>query len=86
MPLDLQVKLLRVLETGRSSRVGGDERRPTDVRVIAATNRDPEEAVARGKLREDLLYRLNVVSDAAAAVARSAGDVQLLAEHFLNGH
>src|SRR5207249_11304540 len=60
MPAELQVKLLRVLESGRVTRIGGSEALSADVRVIAATNRKPEEAVAKGKLREDLLYRLNV--------------------------
>src|SRR3954467_8560586 len=60
MPLELQVKLLRVLETGLFMRVGSTTAQETDVRVIAATNRSPEQAVAQGKLREDLLYRLNV--------------------------
>src|SRR5918999_4147399 len=60
MPHELQVKLLRVLETGKVTRIGGNEAIPVDVRVIAASNRRPEEAVTAGKLREDLHYRLNV--------------------------
>src|SRR3954467_9926650 len=60
MPPALQVKLLRVLETGTFMRVGSHTPQETDVRVIAATNRDPEGAVASGALREDLFYRLNV--------------------------
>jgi two-component system response regulator AtoC len=55
MPIELQVKLLRVLETGTLARIGGDQQVAVDVRVIAATNRDPQQAVADGKLREDLL-------------------------------
>ena len=61
MPSELQVKLLRVLESGTLVRVGGEKETPVDVRVIAATNRSPEEAVAEGKLRGDLFYRLAVV-------------------------
>jgi len=56
MPIELQVKLLRVLETGTVARIGGDQTVEVDVRVIAATNRDPQKAVGDGKLREDLLY------------------------------
>jgi DNA-binding NtrC family response regulator len=60
MPAELQVKLLRVLETGVVTRVGGEDSGRIDVRVIGATNRNPEEAVENGRLRRDLLYRLNV--------------------------
>ena len=60
MPLDLQVKLLRVLETGTFMRVGSTQVQETDVRIIAATNRNPTRRSRTGKLREDLLYRLNV--------------------------
>src|SRR5262249_48253339 len=59
MPFELQIKLLRVLETGSVIRIGGERPIQVDVRVIAATNRVPEEVVAEGKLRGDLLYRLN---------------------------
>src|ERR1700735_362401 len=60
MPMELQVKLLRVLETNAVTRVGGTQLIPSDVRVICATNREPEKAVADNKLREDLYHRLNV--------------------------
>src|SRR5690242_12530015 len=60
MPVDLQVKLLRVLETSQVMRIGGDKLIDVDVRVVAATNRDPLQAVRDGKMREDLLYRLQV--------------------------
>lgn len=83
MPIELQVKLLRVLETGAILRVGGDQSVPVDVRVIAATNRDPEEAVAKGKLREDLLYRLKVFPLKLPPLRDRGEDVLLLAEHFL---
>jgi transcriptional regulator with PAS, ATPase and Fis domain len=60
MPLELQVRLLRVLETGTLMRVGTSRSIETDVRIIAATNRDPREAMRSGKLRDDLFHRLNV--------------------------
>ncbi len=83
MPLDLQVKLLRVLETGTFNRVGSTDTQTTDVRVIAATNRIPEKAVADGKLREDLFYRLNVFPLRLPPVRDRREDIQLLADHFL---
>jgi two-component system, NtrC family, response regulator AtoC len=84
MPIELQVKLLRVLETGTAMRVGGGDPIPVDVRVIAATNRQPERAVAEGKLREDLLYRLNVFPILLPPLRERAGDIDLLADHFLD--
>ncbi len=83
MPLELQVKLLRVLETGRYMRVGSTTTQETDVRVIAATNRQPMQAVADGKLREDLLYRLNVFPIELPPLRARLSDVPLLANHFL---
>ncbi|WP_298010993.1 sigma-54 dependent transcriptional regulator [uncultured Aquabacterium sp.] len=83
MPLDLQVKLLRVLETGTFMRVGSTQSIDTDVRIIAATNRSPEQAVRSGKLREDLLYRLNVFPIHLPPLRDRAEDVPLIAEHFL---
>lgn len=83
MPIELQVKLLRVLETGFFMRVGSDREIETDVRVIAATNRIPEEAVASGKLREDLLYRLQVFPIQLPLLRDRGDDVELLANHFL---
>jgi DNA-binding NtrC family response regulator len=82
-PLEAQVRLLRVLETGTVIRVGGTESMKVDVRVIAATNRVPEEAVAGGKLREDLLYRLNVFPIHLPTLWERREDIDLLAEHFL---
>jgi len=84
MPLDLQVRLLRVLETRQVARVGSSENVTVNVRVIAATNRDPREAVRQGRLREDLLYRLQVVPIEVPPLRERAGDVRLLAQHFLN--
>jgi DNA-binding NtrC family response regulator len=85
MPMELQVKLLRVLETGVFTRVGSTKSQETDVRVIAASNRSPEQAVADGRLREDLLYRLNVFPIHMPPLRDRADDVPLLAEHFLTG-
>jgi len=84
MPHELQVKLLRVLETGKVTRIGGNEAVPVDVRVIAASNRKPEEAVTSGKLREDLHYRLNVFPIHLPPLRERRDDVDLLAEHFLS--
>jgi two-component system, NtrC family, response regulator AtoC len=83
MPLDLQVKLLRVLETGTFMRVGSMQAQETDVRIVAASNRDPVQAVASGRLREDLLYRLNVFPIHMPALRERADDVELIASHFL---
>ncbi len=83
MPMELQVKLLRVLETGSFVRVGSDAVINSDVRIIAATNRPPAEAVATGRLREDLYYRLNVFPIDLPPLRDRLDDVPLLAEHFL---
>jgi len=84
MPLDLQVKLLRVLETGALLRVGGTEPIKVDVRVIAASNRDVGEAVKAGKLREDLFYRLNVFPIHLPPLREREGDLDLLGQYFLD--
>jgi DNA-binding NtrC family response regulator len=83
MPIELQVKLLRVLETGRFMRVGSTASQEADVRIIAATNRPPQQAMESGKLREDLLYRLNVFPIELPPLRDRLSDVALLAEHFL---
>jgi len=83
MPLALQPKLLRVLEDRRVRRVGGGKEFQVDVRVLAATNREPREAVENGKLREDLFYRLNVLTVSLPPLRERTGDVGLLAEVFL---
>jgi len=83
-PLELQVRLLRVLETASVMRVGGNDTLRVDVRVIAATNRNPDQAVAAGKLREDLLYRLNVFPIHLPSLWERKEDVERLAQHFLD--
>ncbi len=83
MPLDMQTRLLRVLETGRFYRVGGTQEIKTDIRVVAATNRNITEAVTNRQLREDLMYRLAVFPLHVPPLRDRAGDVPLLAEHFL---
>jgi len=83
MPIDLQVKLLRVLETGLFMRVGTNKEIASDVRVVAATNRDPEEAVAEGKLREDLYHRLNVFPLELPALRNRGDDVLMIADRYL---
>jgi DNA-binding NtrC family response regulator len=84
MPLQLQPKLLRVLADGRVRRLGGSYEFEFDVRVLAATNRDPQKAIEDGKLREDLYYRLNVVPLALPPLRDRAEDVPLLVQHFIN--
>ncbi|HKQ61834.1 MAG TPA: sigma-54 dependent transcriptional regulator [Candidatus Polarisedimenticolaceae bacterium] len=83
MPAELQVKLLRVLETASFTRIGGEELHQIDLRVVAATNRDPAQAVRDGKLREDLLYRLHVFPISLPPLRERGEDVVLLANYFL---
>lgn len=83
LPLPLQAKLLRALETRAIRRVGGQEARTIDVRVLAATHADLHGAVARGEFREDLYYRLNVVMITLPPLRERGADAELLAEHFI---
>ncbi len=83
MSMDLQVRLLRVLESGRFMRVGTHEEIESDVRVVAATNRNPEQAVANGQLREDLYHRLSVFPLELPPLREREDDVLLLADFFL---
>jgi DNA-binding NtrC family response regulator len=84
MSADMQTRLLRFLETQRFYRVGGSQEIRTDVRVVAATNRSPVQAVRDGSMREDLLYRLAVFPISLAPLRERGDDVVLLAEHFLD--
>jgi two-component system response regulator HydG len=80
----MQAKLLRVIQEREIQRVGGDETLKIDVRILAATHRDLKKAVAAGKFREDLYYRLKVVTVRIPPLRRRVDDVPLLAQHFLN--
>ncbi|MEO1662738.1 MAG: sigma-54 dependent transcriptional regulator [Pseudomonadota bacterium] len=83
MPIELQPKLLRFLQLGEYQRVGDGTLRKSNIRIVAATNRDPLEAVRQGKLREDLYYRLHVIPVALPPLRDRGADILLLAESFL---
>ena len=84
MPLAVQSKLLRVLQEGEFSRVGGNATIRSNVRIVAATNRNLEEAIAKKEFREDLYYRLNVVGIHLPPLRARVEDIRLLAEYFLS--
>lgn len=86
MPIHLQAKLLRALQQGVIERLGDNREITLDLRVIAATNRDPLEAIKAGKLREDLYYRLNVFQINVPPLRERAGDIAVLAKHFAALH
>ena len=82
----LQVKLLRVLQEGTFTPVGGTETRTVDVRVIAATHKDLQKMVERGEFREDLFYRINVIKIQIPPLRERMDDLPILVEHFLRKH
>ena len=84
MPLHMQAKLLRVLQNGEIEKIGRQKTIPIDVRVIAATNQPLEEMIEKKLFREDLYYRLNVVSISIPPLRQRGNDIVLLAEHFLD--
>ena len=83
MSPDIQVKLLRALESRMVRRLGGKKEIPVDIRIVAATNKDLQKAITEGELREDLYYRLAVVELDLPPLRERLGDIQLLAEEFL---
>jgi DNA-binding NtrC family response regulator len=83
MPPDIQVKLLRAIETRLVRRLGGKKEIPVDIRIVAATNKDLQKAIADGELREDLYYRLAVVEIYLPPLRERVGDIRLLANEFL---
>ena len=86
MPLPTQIKLLRVLESGEITRVGSNEIIKVNVRIVSATNRDLETAIAAGTFREDLYHRLKVVTITLPRLADRREDIPLLMEHFIQMH
>ena len=86
MPVSLQAKLLRVLQESSVERLGSNQTIPLDIRIVVATNRSPKNAVADGSLREDLFYRVNVVSVDLPPLRERAEDIEMLVRHFYTKH
>ena len=86
MPFDMQVKLLRVLQSGEIQRVGGLRTVPVDLRIISATNKDLKQAIAQHQFRADLYYRISTLSILVPPLRERAEDILPLAEHFIHRH
>lgn len=83
MSIELQAKLLRVLQEGYIRRIGGKEDIPIDVRIIATTNQEPRESIEKGIIRKDLFYRLNVISLTLPLLKDRKSDIEILSQHFI---
>jgi DNA-binding NtrC family response regulator len=86
MPLQMQVDLLRMLQEGEVKRLGRNDSIKVNVRIIAATNRDLRDEIKKGRFREDLFYRLNVLPLQMPSLAERRGDIPKLAAHFIRKH
>ncbi|MCS4465766.1 sigma 54-interacting transcriptional regulator [Clostridium botulinum] len=84
MPLDMQIKLLRVIEEGVINRIGSSKQIPVNSRIIAATNKDLREEVEKGNFRKDLFYRINVLPVYLPALKKRREDIPLLIDYFMN--
>lgn len=84
MPLDMQVKLLRVLQEGEFQRVGGNDLIKSDVRILSATHRNLEKMIEEGKFRQDLYYRINVINVELPSLKERNNDIELLCDHFID--
>lgn len=86
IPLSIQAKLLRVLQDGEFRRVGDTDSRKVDVRIVSATNKNLQKEVEKGTFREDLYYRLNVITVTMPSLRDRVGDIPMLVQHFLTRH
>ncbi len=86
MPLAMQAKLLRVLQEREIERLGSNRRVPVDLRIVVATNRNPQQAVQDGLLRENLFYRINIFTLEMPPLRKRSDDISMLVTHFLEQH